>query len=196
MRTTTIKVATADMQPQLLAITHLAFAADPFFRWIMPSPQSYIESYAKITHAMAGKAFDCGSAYYTDDYSCAALWLPPGVEADEALLAATLMDVVPESIAENMIRLGDEVEKYHPDHCWYLAVIGVDVAKQGQGLGAAMLKHALRRCDEDGVVAYLESSNPANVSLYQRHGFEVMGEILVGNPEPLTPMIRQPRTER
>jgi len=196
MSTATIKIATAQLQSELLATTHIAFAADPFFRWIMPSPNSYVSNYARVTQAMAGKAFECGSAYYTDDYSCASLWLPPGVEADEDLLVGTLMEVVPESIQENMVRLGDEVAKYHPDNCWYLAVIGVDAAKQGQGLGAAMLKYTLQRCDDDGVVAYLESSNPANVSLYQRHGFEVMGEILVGNPQPLTPMIRQPRSER
>ena len=31
-------------------------------------------------------------------------------------------------------------------------------------------------CDEQGLPAYLESSNVLNVPLYQRHGFEVMAE--------------------
>ena len=34
--------------------------------------------------------------------------------------------------------------------------------------------------DESGKPAYLESSNPRNISLYQRHGFEVLGEIRSG----------------
>ena len=41
--------------------------------------------------------------------------------------------------------------------------------------------------------AYLESSNPANVPLYQRHGFEVLGEIQVGSSPPVFPMYRPPR---
>ena len=50
------------------------------------------------------------------------------------------------------------------------------------------------RFDAEGVVAYLESSNPRNIPLYERHGFEVMGKIQVGAAPVLTPMLRRPRT--
>lgn len=52
------------------------------------------------------------------------------------------------------------------------------------------MKKALLRCDEEGLPAYLESSNPRNIRLYQRHGFEVMGEIQSGNSPVVTPMFR------
>jgi len=55
------------------------------------------------------------------------------------------------------------------------------------------MEPALTRCDEDGVIAYLESSNPADISLYQRHGFEVIGEIRVGDAPVVTPMLRPAR---
>jgi hypothetical protein len=42
-------------------------------------------------------------------------------------------------------------------------------------------------------VAYLESTNPANLSLYVRHGFEVVGQMQAGRSPPLFPMVRQPR---
>jgi len=42
-------------------------------------------------------------------------------------------------------------------------------------------------------LAYLESTNPANLSLYQRHGFEFIGNIQAGTSPPLFPMIREPR---
>jgi hypothetical protein len=45
-------------------------------------------------------------------------------------------------------------------------------------------------------LAYLESSNPRNIPLYQRHGFEAMGEIQVGAAPVVTPMIREPRPQR
>ena len=47
--------------------------------------------------------------------------------------------------------------------------------------------------DRDGLPAYLESSNPANISLYERHGFEVMGRIRVADSPVMTPMLRRPR---
>jgi predicted GNAT family acetyltransferase len=47
--------------------------------------------------------------------------------------------------------------------------------------------------DETRTIGYLESSNPANISLYQRHGFEIMGEIRAGSAPLVTPMIRNPQ---
>jgi hypothetical protein len=55
------------------------------------------------------------------------------------------------------------------------------------------MKHALEQCDCDHVPAYLESTNPKNVSLYQRHGFEILGTIQEGASPPLIPMLRKAR---
>ena len=83
---------------------------------------------------------------------------------------------------------------YHPQEpCWYLPLIAADPAHTGQGLGAALMRHALAKVDADGLPAYLESSNPRNISLYQRYGFEVMGEIQAGSSPVMTPMIRPAR---
>jgi len=60
-------------------------------------------------------------------------------------------------------------------------------------IGSRLMKHALLRIDEAGLPAYLESSNPRNIPLYERHGFEVMGEIQVGSSPVVTPMIRAAR---
>jgi ribosomal protein S18 acetylase RimI-like enzyme len=64
---------------------------------------------------------------------------------------------------------------------WYLAFIGVDPARQGYGVGAALLRSRLRRCDEDALTAYLESSKLENVPLYQHFGFHASGTL--GLPE-------------
>lgn len=80
----------------------------------------------------------------------------------------------------------------HEPH-WHLAFIGVDPAHQGQGIGAALLRYALAQIDAQGLHAYLESSNPANISLHRRHGFEVIREIRVGDSPLVTPMLRVPR---
>jgi ribosomal protein S18 acetylase RimI-like enzyme len=69
----------------------------------------------------------------------------------------------------------------------------VDPTRQGKGYGSALLEHALALCDRDGKLAYLESSNPANIPLYERHGFEVAGTIQAGSSPPFWPMVRKPR---
>ena len=82
----------------------------------------------------------------------------------------------------------------HPDEPhWYLPVTGVDPSHQGRGHGSAMLRAALARCDADGLVAYLESSSPANLPLYERHGFEVTGEVQAPGAPVTFPMVRPAR---
>ena len=81
--------------------------------------------------------------------------------------------------------------KYHPrEPHWYLPLVAADPNWIGQGLGSLLMKHALRRCDDEGAAAYLESSNPRNISFYERHGFEVIGKIQCGSSPVLTPMLR------
>jgi ribosomal protein S18 acetylase RimI-like enzyme len=83
---------------------------------------------------------------------------------------------------------------YHPhEPHWYLPLLGVDPTRQGQGIGSALLQHAAALCDRAGQLAYLESSNPANVPLYERHGFEVVGTIQAGASPTFYPMVRKPR---
>jgi len=56
-----------------------------------------------------------------------------------------------------------------------------------------LMKTALERVDAEGLPAYLESSNARNVSLYERHGFEVIGEIQHGSSPSMLPMYRAAR---
>ena len=56
-----------------------------------------------------------------------------------------------------------------------------DGGRCGYGVGAALLRSRLRRCDEEGLPTYLESSNPDNVPLYQHFGFHVAATL--GLPE-------------
>lgn len=65
---------------------------------------------------------------------------------------------------------------------------------KGKGIGATLMKHGTRLLDENGYLGYLESSNPKNISLYERHGFEIMDEIRIGTVPVVTPTIRERRS--
>jgi len=62
---------------------------------------------------------------------------------------------------------------------WYLSVVGVDPARQGQGLGAALLRAWLRQVDADAMPGHLETDRADKVAFYQRFGFEVSSELRV-----------------
>jgi ribosomal protein S18 acetylase RimI-like enzyme len=124
----------------------------------------------------------------------AALWLPPGVAADEEAMEAVLRRTIPERDQDAAFAVFEQMALFHPgEPHWHLPLIGVDPLHQGRGLGSALLEPALERCDREGTLAYLEASSPRSVPLYQRHGFDVLGTIRVGDSPPVFPMLREPR---
>jgi len=172
----------------------LGFSADPIARWLFPEPQQFLATFPTITRLFGGRAFENDSAYHVEGYTGAALWLPPGVHPDEEGLTALFEDKFSGAMLEDVRSLFEQMDKFHPDEpCWHLTFIAVDPVKQGNGYGSALLKHTLAACDLDNKPAYLESTNPANVPLYQRHGFEVIGNIQAGSSPPMFPMAREPR---
>lgn len=54
---------------------------------------------------------------------------------------------------------------------WLLFCIGVSPEQQGQGLGAALIRHGVKRVQTTGVPCYLETANPANLAFYQKTAF-------------------------
>lgn len=190
-----IDIASDANRNRVIQTITLGFLADPVARWIWPDANTYLETMPKFADAFGGGAFDHRSAFIADGCKAAALWLPPGVEPDGDAIEDLLDATVAEEIEADVASMFAQMDEYHPhsEPCWYLPMIAADPAYMGRGLGAAILRRALQRCDEDGLIAYLESSNPRNISLYERHGFEAIGKIHAGLSPVMTPMIREPR---
>ena len=55
---------------------------------------------------------------------------------------------------------------------WYLSIVAVDPAAQGQGLGRKLLEPTIAEADRADVTCYLETFSQRNLSFYQRLGFE------------------------
>jgi len=196
MRTAAIKPVTAADERAAIDVVVRAFSADPAARWLYPDSNQYSVNFPNFVKTFGGKAFEHRSAYTMDDYSGAALWLPPGVDPDDEALAGLIQRSVPEHRLEEVFAVFQQMDDYHPNEPhWYLPLIGVDPAQQSRGYGSALIEHALIQCDRDQKLAYLESSNPKNISLHKRHGFELLGTIRVGASPPICPMLRKPRLQ-
>lgn len=194
MERTRVRTATSADEVQIVHTIVAAFATDPVARWCWPNAHQYLANMPAFTLAFGGTGFAHQGAHCTDDYSGAALWLPPGVHANEEAMGQIVEDSVAAAIRGELYAVLEQMATYHPSEPhWYLPLIGVDPPHQGKGHGAALLTYALERCDRDHCFAYLESTNPRNITLYQRHGFNALGEIQVGTSPPLVPMLRTPR---
>jgi predicted N-acetyltransferase YhbS len=58
----------------------------------------------------------------------------------------------------------------------HLGPVAVDLDRQGQGIGGALLGEYCKRIDAVGMASYLETDKVENVRLYERFGFDVTGE--------------------
>jgi len=63
----------------------------------------------------------------------------------------------------------------HAEPHYYLSLLATHPDHRGAGHGMRLLAENLERIDQEGLPAYLESTNPANNDRYGRVGFEVVG---------------------
>jgi ribosomal protein S18 acetylase RimI-like enzyme len=187
-------VISTSQRGRAIATVVAAFIADPVVRWIYPDASQYLRAFPRVVDAFAGKSFENGSAYSFWQAGAVALWLGPGVEPDSDTMAEIMETTVSKHLMDDLNGFFEQQLAVHPhEPHWYLPLIGVDPAYQGRGLGAALLDHALAISDKDGLPAYLEATSPNNRRLYERHGFEVVGEIQYGDSPAMWPMWREPR---
>lgn len=187
-----VRTAGANDRAAVLNTMLLGFAADPMARWTFPRASGYVEAMPPFIEAFGGRAFEHGTAFVTEGFGAAALWLPPGVEPDDAAMGRAQEGNFPPEIEEDVGGMLEGMARYHPrEPHWYLPMIAADPRWFGKGLGSLLMKHALRRCDEEGMPAYLESSNPRNIPFYERFGFRTIGEIQCGSAPVMTPMLRR-----
>jgi ribosomal protein S18 acetylase RimI-like enzyme len=150
--------------------------------------------------------WDClrwGEVWATAEGNGVAAWLPPHTpmatfwrQARAGMLALPLRFGI--RGFRRLLAYDAVAQHLHHAHAgmphWYLAVIGVEPKFQGQGLGGALMQPILARADAERLHCYLETQIPANVRLYEKHGFEVTQKADVpGHPIPVWAMLRNPR---
>jgi GNAT superfamily N-acetyltransferase len=176
-----------------------AFFSDPVFQWWIPDGNRREHILPEFFGAVAEATFPAEELYTTDDGVGAAVWLPPGgqlVEDDMVALAPEL-ERATEEYAETLFEFLALMDERHPlDPHYYLFLLGTRPEWQSKGIGSALLKVVLDRCDRDETPAYLEASSEGNRRLYLRHGFEVTGEIHLRDAPPLWCMWRPPNPSR
>jgi GNAT superfamily N-acetyltransferase len=134
----------ANIRSRAISTIVLGFAADPMARWVWPDASEYLKITPRFFDAFGGRAFEHGTAYVTSGARAAALWLPPGIEPDEAEMDAIMEKSLRPEIAEDITAVIKGMAEHHPSEPhWYLPLIAADPSWVGQGLGTSLMKHAL-----------------------------------------------------
>ena len=90
------------------------------------------------------------------------------------------------------------LKKEFTDHYdWYLFNLSIKKEAQGKGIASKLMRPMLQFCDDERMVAYLETNKEKNVSLYQHYGFDLMKEELIPkSPVMHYSMVRHPISEK
>jgi ribosomal protein S18 acetylase RimI-like enzyme len=196
-----VRRATRDEIPTLAAVLARAFAADPFFSYLAGDApersQRMRDGWAGILRYASARL---SATWTTDDRSGAAIWIPPGRDASSLLDQLRLIRVYARLIgwrrmrqASDAIRAMEERRAAHvPEPHFYLAALGVEPKRQGEGIGSALLAPVLAEADAAGVACYLETATGRNVLLYERHGFDVVEELVLPRTDVHGWLMRRP----
>ena len=197
-----VRMTDADVERVVPALAR-AFQADPLFAWIEPDPgrrEAFLEVFMR---ALAWRSHLFAEAFTTTPLALgASLWVGPDLgRLSPAQLERSGLDRVTEILPPESQRrcevfdvVRDVVERVAPRPRFYLGVLAVEPAAQGQRLGERLLQAGLQKADAAGLPVSLETLQPANVSWYRRHGFEVVaeGHVAEGGPRYWI-MRREPR---
>jgi len=173
-----------------------AFYADPVFEWLYPDAVQRRQVMGPFFGIFTDAIAPYGVSQVIGDGAAAALWVPPGehvVAEEDAEAFFDEINALSPADGERLAAVFELMDAAHPmEPCWYLNFIGVVPEEQGTGVGSALLRSSLARSDRDGVPAYLEATSPDNCRLYERFGFEVIGEIVLPDGPIMVPMWRDP----
>ena len=70
-------------------------------------------------------------------------------------------------------------KEFTENYDWYLYNLSVKSSAQGKGIAGRLMRPMLQFCDDERMVAYLETNKESNVSMYRHYGFDLMKEELI-----------------
>jgi GNAT superfamily N-acetyltransferase len=185
----TVLPATKADIAELAAVLSRAFANEPPLTWVQPDAELRARVQPVMFHAALRHIYrlERGSEVVLDDGAIVggAIWAPPGswkppswreLRTIPALIGALGIKRFPR-YARRGKAVEDALCRAHPSAShWYLAALGTDPRAQAKGIGSALVRSGLERCDQEGEHAYLECFERL-VPYYARFGFEVTGKI-------------------
>jgi GNAT superfamily N-acetyltransferase len=166
---------------ELSAAAHLAAAAfreDPGFAHLLPDDAqrryrlpSLIEAILRVDAALGGRvmgAFDEGALVGMSSILPAGIRNPGLLDWLKRAPGLSWLLADPAAILR-MLALVEAMERLRPADDDYLHLLAVHPATQGRGIGAALLRDALK--SENAV--YLETFTKENAAWYETRGFEL-----------------------
>jgi ribosomal protein S18 acetylase RimI-like enzyme len=169
-----------------------AFMDDSMVGWVFPDAASRARRLRRLNRVPLEYGLRYGHVRQSGQGRCVAIWVPPGQPMSPwRMVRSGMLGVPARTGLSPLARFGgaggvmDKIHKRHMDgpH-WELLLIGVDPDLQGQGRGSALVRDGLALVDSAALPCYLNTNTPANLPFYERLGFRVLEEAVLGKGGP------------
>lgn len=200
--------AAADAWPTLAQVEARAFHDELPYRAIFPAADTRAERLlAWFRVALPGAMASGFLVETTPARRALAVWSPPGRSGSRWSQLWALPGLIPQvwmllrvtdgADRQRALHWGRRIEQRDralmPHPHWSLDGLAVDPRYQRLGYGAALVRHGLRRADDDGLPTYLETNSPRNVAFYRKLGFDVIEYVAEDYPPMRIPTWRMVR---
>lgn len=174
------RVASPQERGDVVEILVSAFHDDPTWSWAFPDPSLRADQHRRLWSLFVQGAMRYPWVWLTPGNTATSVWIPPHgtdfSDEQEAAFEPAIVSMLGAD-ASPVMHAFEMFDRAHPRDVphFYLSLLGTGAEHRGRGYGLGLLAENLGRIDEAGMPSYLEASNPANVALYARHGFVVLG---------------------
>lgn len=174
-----------------------AFVGDPVYTWLLHNyaPSEYEAKLAHLFSAFFTQAA-LNEAVFIEiaDFSCCGVLIPPEKHIENpwtipsAGLFSALWNVGLGPFKRGMLEYPSGVEphmkkafrKAELKAHWYVFIMGTAVDRRRQGHASRLLVHMQDLAREDGRPIWLEATTDPSRELYLKHGFELIGDVVLG----------------
>ena len=203
-RATSIELANSRDIPQLARLLAESLLEDPLQQWMFPDSTRRMATSEWMFRRLLKQKIAQGMVRIIRDdagqVASAAVWTqphpPPPSHWEHYAESLFMRWIHGKRIHE--IRDGfTALAARHPRvPYWYLQALATASAQRGQGHAGLLLEEKIGECNASGTMIALETSNPTNLSYYQRFDFQIADELKLGNLFPVWLMCRNADTAK
>lgn len=163
------------------------FVDDPIFSYIFPESESRLQALTALFPLFVTDGVQRGEVMIAPEDQGVIVWYPPDIalfdeqfQAIQEQVGAIALQYGGLEAAQRLEQVGAKVgmHKMSQPHCEVLWLALVPEAR-GKGIGGSLLSPVLNYADINKVGCYLVSSNPRNLTFYQRYNFQEVFPIQV-----------------
>jgi len=176
-----MRKATEADRDAILDTLSRAFAEDPVWGgWAFPDRARAMRQRSAVFGLWVDMTLRYGWVKVTEGCEAVASWFPPGTGEDTPEDYDRLVRLAHEQLGDHARIFLDGcaiIESSRPlaEPHYYLSLLATHDAHRGRGLAASLLDESLALIDRERMPAYLDSTNPKNLPLYERRGFRIIG---------------------